>query len=110
MKKIENVLDSFNEVSIQDKSMIFNTDLVEALELRNLILQSKVTLFSAINRNESRGAHAREDYPDRNDREWLVHSLTWLKEDQTLKFDTRPVNLNTLTNNAQSISPKKRVY
>ena len=90
--------------------MIFNTDLVEALELDNLISQSRVTLASAINRNESRGAHAREDYPERNDQDWLAHSLTWLNEDGNIKFDTRPVHLNTLTNNAQTIPPKKRVY
>ena len=72
IKKIEEVSESFNEVSISDKSMIFNTDLVEALELDNLISQSKVTLVSAINRNESRGAHAREDFPERNDQDWLV--------------------------------------
>ena len=90
--------------------MIFNTDLVEALELDNLIAQSKVTLTSAINRNESRGAHAREDFPERNDEDWLVHSLTWINEEGNIKFDTRPVHLNTLTNNTQTIPPKKRVY
>ena len=108
--KLEEVSQSFDEVSISDKSMIFNTDLVEALELDNLISQSRVTLASAINRNESRGAHAREDYPERNDQDWLAHSLTWLNEDGNIKFDTRPVHLNTLTNNAQTIPPKKRVY
>ena len=90
--------------------MIFNTDLVEALELDNLILQSKVTLASAINRNESRGAHSREDYNERNDKEWLAHSLIWLNKDGSTVFDTKPVHLNTLTNNSKSIPPKKRVY
>ena len=80
IKKINEVCDSFNDISISDKSMIFNTDLVEALELENLIVQSKVTLTSAINRNESRGAHSREDFPERNDDDWLVHSLTWLND------------------------------
>ena len=110
IKKINNVSDLFNEVSISDKSMIFNTDLVEALELNNLISQSKVTLTSAINRNESRGAHAREDFPERNDQDWLVHSLTWLDENENTEYDTRPVHLNTLTNNIKTIPPKKRVY
>ena len=110
IKKIQKVSESFDEISISDKSMIFNTDLVEALELDNLIAQSKVTLTSAINRNESRGAHAREDFPERNDQDWLVHSLTWLNEDGNTEFDTRPVHLNTLTNNTQTIPPKKRVY
>ena len=110
IKKINDISESFSEVFISDKSMIFNTDLVEALELDNLIAQSKVTLTSAINRNESRGAHAREDFPERNDQDWLVHSLTWLNEDGNTKFDTRPVHLNTLTNNTQTIPPNKRVY
>ena len=110
IEKINNIYESFREVSISDRSMIFNTDLVEALELENLILQSKVTLYSAINREESRGAHAREDFPDRNDKDWLVHSLTWLNDQGNTKYDTKPVNLKTLSNNTQSIPPKKRVY
>ena len=110
IEKMKEISESFQEVSISDRSMIFNTDLVEALELENLISQSKVTLASAVQRNESRGAHAREDYPDRNDQDWLVHSLIWLNEDGSIKFDKRPVHLNTLTNNTKSIPPKKRVY
>ena len=110
IKEMNNIYDSFKEISISDKSMIFNTELVEALELDNLLAQSIVTLNSAINRQESRGAHAREDYPNRDDKNWLVHSLIWLDKEGNTKFDTRPVNLNTLTNNIQSIPPKKRVY
>ena len=107
--KMNSIQQSFEDVSISDKSLIFNTDLVEALELDNLILQSKVTLASALQRNESRGAHSREDYPDRNDKDWLAHSLIWDIQGKT-KFDTRPVHLNTLSNDTQSIPPKKRVY
>ena len=110
IKKINQISESFSDVFITDKSMIFNTDLIEALELENLISQSKVTLVSAMKRNESRGAHSREDFPDRNDKDWLVHSLTWLDEDGEVKFDTRPVHLNTMSNNTQTIQPKKRVY
>ena len=110
INKMKNVMESFNDVSISDKSMIFNTDLVEALELNNLISQSRVTLESAINRKESRGAHAREDYPDRDDENWLTHSLIWLDEQGNTSFDTRPVNLKTLSDNISSITPKKRVY
>ena len=110
INKINNIFDSFADVFISDKSMIFNTDLIEALELENLIAQSKVTLASAINRTESRGAHARDDYPERNDDDWLVHSLAWLSDNGDTKFDKRPVHLNTLTNKIQTIPPKKRVY
>ncbi|MBI04684.1 MAG: succinate dehydrogenase flavoprotein subunit [Pelagibacteraceae bacterium] len=101
---------SMRSINVKDKSLIFNTDLVEALELENLIAQSKVTLHSALNRTESRGAHAREDYKMRDDTNWLVHSLSWLGQDGKVKMGKRPVHMNTLTNNIQSIPPKKRVY
>ena len=90
--------------------MIFNTDLVEALELDNLISQSKVTLASAINRNESRGAHAREDYPERDDGNWMKHTLSWLKADNDVSFDYRAVHQDTLTDEVDAIPPKARVY
>ena len=106
-KKIETSLDNLN---IEDKSLIFNTDLMEALELQNLMAQSKVTLYSALNRTESRGAHAREDFAERDDENWLVHSLVWLDNKGTVKLGNRPVHMNTLTNHIQSIPPKKRVY
>ena len=72
--------------------------------------QSKVTLYSALNRTESRGAHAREDFTERDDENWLVHSLAWLDKNGTIKLGTRPVNMNTLTNQVKTILPKKRVY
>ena len=72
--------------------------------------QSKVTLHSALNRTESRGAHAREDFKERDDTNWLVHSLSWLDDDGKVKMGTRPVHMNTLTNHVQPIPPKKRVY
>ena len=97
-------------MNIEDKSLIFNTDLTEALELQNLMAQSKVTLYSALNRTESRGAHAREDFTERDDEKWLVHSLVWLDKNGAIKLGTRPVNMNTLTNQVKSILPKKRVY
>ena len=84
--------------------------MTEALELQNLIAQSKVTLYSALNRTESRGAHAREDFTERDDENWLVHSLVWLDKNGTIKLGTRPVNMNTLTNQVKPIPPKKRVY
>ena len=106
-EKVERSMDNLNVI---DKSLIFNTDLTEALELNNLMAQSKVTLHSALNRTESRGAHAREDHKNRDDNNWLVHSLSWLGQDGTVSLGTRPVHMNTLTNHVQSIPPKKRVY
>ena len=105
--QIENSMDN---IGVKDKSMIFNTDLTESLELHNLMAQSKVTLHSALNRTESRGAHAREDFQERDDTNWLVHSLSWLDNEGKVKMGTRPVHMNTLTNHVQPIPPKKRVY
>ena len=110
IKNFEKIETSFGNLNIEDKSLIFNTDLTEALELQNLMAQSKVTLYSALNRTESRGAHAREDFTERDDENWLVHSLVWLDKNGTIKLGTRPVNMNTLTNQVKSILPKKRVY
>ena len=104
------VEDSLSNLNVEDKSLIFNTDLVEALELHNLMAQSKVTLYSALHRTESRGAHAREDYKKRNDEKWLVHSLVWLDNNGKVTMGSRPVHMNPLTNNIQSIPPKQRVY
>jgi len=105
--QIENSMDN---IDVKDKSMIFNTDLTESLELHNLMAQSKVTLHSALNRTESRGAHAREDHQERDDSNWLVHSLSWLDSEGEVKMGKRPVHMNTLTNHVQPIPPKKRVY
>ncbi len=99
-----------DNINVKDKTMSFNTDLTESLELHNLMAQSNVTLHSALNRTESRGAHAREDYKARDDSNWLVHSLAWLDSKGNVKMGTRPVHMNTLTNHVQPIPPKKRVY
>ena len=110
IEEYQEVENSMDNIDIKDKSLIFNTDLVEALELHNLMAQSKVTLHSALNRTESRGAHAREDYKERNDNDWLVHSLAWLNNNGDVKMGSRSVHMNTLTNHVQPIPPKKRVY
>ncbi len=110
IEEFSHIESSMDNIDVKDKSMIFNTDLTESLELHNLLAQSKVTLHSALNRTESRGAHAREDHQERDDSNWLVHSLSWLDNKGGVRMGTRPVNMNTLTNHVQPIPPKKRVY
>jgi len=109
IEAIAKVRASFAEVGVKDKSLVWNTDLVETLELDNLLAQAVVTMTAAGNRQESRGGHAREDYPTRNDNEWLKHTLTWLIDDK-VNIDYRPVHLYTLTDEVDAIPPKERVY
>ena len=93
-----------------DRSLTFNSDLVETLELDNMLAQARVSLHSAIGRTESRGAHAREDYPKRDDAEWLKHTLAWSRADGRVDLAYRPVHLQPMTNEVASIPPKERVY
>jgi succinate dehydrogenase / fumarate reductase flavoprotein subunit len=108
-EELQQVRASFADVQVTDSSLIWNTDLVETLELDNLLAQAVVTIAAAENRTESRGGHSREDFPERDDANWLKHTLTWLAEDE-VKIDYRPVHLYTLTDEVEMIPPKKRVY
>jgi succinate dehydrogenase / fumarate reductase flavoprotein subunit len=98
------------DIGVSDRSLIWNSDLMETLELDNLISQAVVTMDSAKNRQESRGAHAREDFPDRDDKNWMKHTLAWLDDKGNVKLDYRPVHTYTLTNDVSYIEPKARVY
>ena len=99
-----------DDLRVTDRSLIWNTDLVEAMELDNLMGNAMVTVVSAEARTESRGAHAHEDYPDRDDVNWLKHTLAWCDASGAVRLDYRPVTLTTLTNEVQSFPPKARVY
>ena len=102
--------ESMRELKISDRSMVFNTDLIEALELDNLLGQALATIHSARNRTESRGAHAREDFPARDDGQWTKHTLVWVDEAGAVRFDYRPVNLETGTGEVERIPPQVRSY
>ena len=107
--EIKKPYEGMESISVKDKSLIFNTDLMETLEFDNLIRQSITTLESAYQRKESRGAHAREDYPKRDDENYMKHTLSWHNGNE-VKINYRPVNLSTLTNDVQTFPPKERVY
>ena len=114
VEKIDKVFARMADVRVSDRSLIWNSDLVETLELDNLLAQAVVTMHCAANRKESRGAHMQEDYPERDDKNWMKHTLAWLDgwggKGGGVKIDYRPVHEYTLTNDIQYIKPKPRVY
>ncbi|MEM7005459.1 MAG: succinate dehydrogenase flavoprotein subunit [Pseudomonadota bacterium] len=110
VEKIDDVFQKLPGIDVKDRTMIWNTDLVEALEFDNLIVQASVTVSSAANRQESRGAHAMEDDPDRDDENWMKHTLAWGDEDGSVRIDYRPVHDYTMSNDIGYIEPKARVY
>ncbi len=107
--EIKKPYEGMQSILVKDKSLIFNTDLMEALEFDNLIRQAMTTIKSAYFRKESRGAHAREDYPKRDDSNYMKHTLSW-QNGVEVRIDYKPVNLSTLTNDVQTFPPKERVY
>lgn len=110
LRKIQQTRARLEDIRVEDKSMIWNSDLVEALELENLMGQSIVTLKSAQNRQESRGGHARDDYPKRDDENWMKHTLCWLDDKGRSKIEYRPVSMKTLTDEVDPVPPKERIY
>ncbi len=109
VERIQEVNASFADVKVSDRSLVWNTDLVETLELRNLLGNAMTTMIAAENRKESRGAHAHEDFSERDDENWMKHTLIWLEADQT-SIDYRPVHMYTMSDDVEVVPPKKRVY
>lgn len=111
VEQITEIWKASDNIKVVDRSLIWNSDLIESLEYVNMIEQAAVTVAGALNREESRGAHAREDFPSRNDKEWMKHTLAWTdSETKGVRLDDRPVHTFTLTNDISYIEPKARVY
>ena len=110
VRKIREINASFADVKVSDRSLVWNSDLIETFELQNLLGQALTTIVSAENRQESRGAHAREDFPDRDDQQWHKHTLCWVDDAGNTRIDYRPVHMYTLSDDVEVVPPKPRVY
>src|SRR3546814_20495767 len=110
VEKIREIRASFSDVKVSDRSLVWNSDLVETFELQNLLGQALATIVAAENRQESRGAHAREDFPERDDAQWQKHSLCWVGDEGETRIDYRPVHMYTLDDDVDVVPPQKRVY
>ncbi len=108
--KVRNLWSGMSDMNVSDRGLVWNSDLVEALELQNLMGNASATMVSAEARKESRGAQAHDNFPDRDDQNWMKHSLAWVGEDGGVSLDYRPVRMQTLTNEVSVFPPKKRVY
>jgi succinate dehydrogenase / fumarate reductase flavoprotein subunit len=110
VEKMKKAWSGLTDMSVSDRSLVWNSDLMEALELHNLMGSAMTTMVGAEARTESRGAHAHDDYPDRDDQNWMKHTLATCDENGDVKLGYRPVRMQTLTNEVSVFPPKKRVY